>query len=123
MERTLKVSAGEVKLGGMTPDTPKLALHLLVSLFNIIHDFYHCDLMTSSKISAHATEWGPAKVLQSGSALAKAGPARHIHDNFVSCFDDQLNCAGDSIQDFTTKISEANSIMLFQNRALLSIKN
>jgi len=70
----LFVSAGEVKLGSMAPDTPKLALHLPAWLFHITHDFYHYELMTSSKISAHATEWAPQKCFQSGPALAKAGP-------------------------------------------------
>jgi len=49
MERSGEVSAGEVKLGDMAPDTPKLVLHLPVSLFHITHDFYHYDLMTLLK--------------------------------------------------------------------------
>jgi len=49
MERTWEVSAGEVELGGMTPDTPKLVLHLPASLFHITHDFYHYVLMTFLK--------------------------------------------------------------------------
>jgi len=40
MQRTWKVSAGEVKLGGMAPDICKLALHLPASLFHITLDFY-----------------------------------------------------------------------------------
>jgi len=49
MERTWEVSAGEVKLGGMAPDTSKLVLHLPASLFHITHDFYHYNLMTLLK--------------------------------------------------------------------------
>jgi len=49
MVRTWKVSAGEMKLGGMSPDTPRLALPLRVSLFYITHDFYHYDSMTLLK--------------------------------------------------------------------------
>ena len=45
MQRTWKVSAGEVKLGGMAPDNSKLVLHLPASLFHITHDFYHYDLV------------------------------------------------------------------------------
>jgi len=63
MERTWKVSAVKVKLGGMPPDTPRVALPLRASLYYITHDFYHYDLMTLLKNSAHATQWGPAKEL------------------------------------------------------------
>jgi len=49
MERTWKVSAGEVKHGGMVSDTLKLVLHLPASLFHITHDFYHYDLITLLK--------------------------------------------------------------------------
>ena len=52
--------------GGMPPDTLTLALPLRASLFHITHNFYHYDLMTPSKISAHATGWGPAKMLPIG---------------------------------------------------------
>jgi len=45
---------------GMPPDTTVLASPHQASLFNIT-DFYHCDLMPTSKISANATEWGPHK--------------------------------------------------------------
>ena len=41
MERIWKVFAGEVKLGGVPPDTPRLALLLWASLFHITHGFYH----------------------------------------------------------------------------------
>ena len=50
MERIWTVSAGEGKLGGMTPDTLKLALHLPASVFHITHDFYHYDLMTLKNV-------------------------------------------------------------------------
>jgi len=68
------VSARYVKLGGIPPDTPSLVSSHQDSLFNIT-DLYHCDLMHPSKISVHSSEWGPAKVLPFGPALAKAGPA------------------------------------------------
>jgi len=49
-QRTWKVSTGEVKLGGMAPDTSKLGLHFPASLFHITHDFYHYyDLVTLLK--------------------------------------------------------------------------
>jgi len=41
IERTWKVSAVEVQLGGMLPDT--------ASLFHITHDLYLYDLMTLLK--------------------------------------------------------------------------
>jgi len=61
--------------GGMPADT--LAWYYLSGLR------FFTSLMISiimawcplSKISAHATEWGPQKCFQSGPALAKAGPA------------------------------------------------
>jgi len=59
----------------MLPDTPRLTLPLRALLFYITRDFYHYDLMTSSKISAHATAWAPQKGFQSGPALAKPRPA------------------------------------------------
>jgi len=49
MERTWKISAGEVKLGGMPPDAPRVALPFQASLFYITHDFYHYDLVTLLK--------------------------------------------------------------------------
>jgi len=40
----VEVSGGDVKLGGMPPDTPSLVLLLQASLFNI-KDIYHCDVI------------------------------------------------------------------------------
>jgi len=45
MKQTWKVSAEEVKLGGMPPDTPRLTVPLRASLFHITQVFYHYDLM------------------------------------------------------------------------------
>jgi len=39
LKRIWKVSAGEVKLGGMPTDIHRLALLLRASLFHITHDF------------------------------------------------------------------------------------
>jgi len=39
--------------------------HLSGHIF-YINDFFHCGLMHPSKLSAHATEWGPAKLLPIG---------------------------------------------------------
>jgi len=41
-----KVSAEEVKQGGMPPDPSRLALPVHASLFHITHDFYLYDFMT-----------------------------------------------------------------------------
>jgi len=61
---SVEISAGEVKLGIMTQD------------FALSHQrFRSLSLDAPSKFSAYATEWGPAKCFQSGTALAKAGPA------------------------------------------------
>ena len=61
MERTWKVPTWEVKLGGMPPDTPRLALPLQASLFYITHDFYYYDLMTFLK-NFRTRHWmGPRK--------------------------------------------------------------
>jgi len=46
---------------GTAPDTPILSLPFPVSLFHNTHDFYHYDLMTLLKKSAHATEWDATK--------------------------------------------------------------
>jgi len=56
----------------MPTDTLSLVLPHQAWLFNIT-DFYHCDLMPP-QISVRVTEWGPAKMLPIGPALAKAGP-------------------------------------------------
>jgi len=61
MTRTWEVSVGEVKLGGMAPDTPKLVLHLPASLFHITHDLYHYDLMTLLKNVCTCHWMGPGK--------------------------------------------------------------
>jgi len=61
----VKVYAGEVKLGLTPPDLPSFASPFRASLFRI-NDFYLYDLMPRLKISAHATEWGPVKVLSIG---------------------------------------------------------
>jgi len=45
-------------------DTLSLVLPHRTWLFNITY-FYHCDLMPP-QISAHATEWDPAKMLPIG---------------------------------------------------------
>jgi len=65
-ERTWKVSGGEVKLGGMAPDTPKFALPLPPRSFISLIISTIMTWWPSSKISALATEWGPAKVLPIG---------------------------------------------------------
>jgi len=49
MKQAWKVSAEEVRLGRMPPDTPRLTVPLRASLFYITHDFYHYDLMTVLK--------------------------------------------------------------------------
>jgi len=72
MERTWKVFAGEVKLGGMPPDTPRLALLLRASLFHITHDFYHND--PRQKFLHTPLNGAQQKCFQSGPALANAGP-------------------------------------------------
>ena len=64
-DMSVEDSAGGVKLGGMPADIPSLVLILEASLFNI-NDIYHCDVIPHSKLSAHATEWGPAEVLLIG---------------------------------------------------------
>ena len=83
MERTWKVSAGEVKLGGMLPDTPRLALPLRASLFYITHDFYHYDLMTILKVLHTPLNGAQQKGFQPGPALAMAGP---VHGAVFDCF-------------------------------------
>jgi len=50
-------SAGDMKLGA--------CLQIPLAWYRPT-DFYHCDLMPTSKISAHATEWSPAKMLPIG---------------------------------------------------------
>jgi len=51
-------SARGIKLGVMLPTFP-------ASLFHI-NDFYQYDLTPPWNISAHASEWGPAKILPIG---------------------------------------------------------
>jgi len=41
------------------------------SVFHVTHNY---DLMSSTKISAHATEWGPAKVLPIGPRTCEGRP-------------------------------------------------
>ena len=53
---SVEVFAGEVKLGDM----------LLTSLFVLSYHFSDYDLMSPSKIFAHAIEWDPVKVLPIG---------------------------------------------------------
>jgi len=45
LKRTSKVSAAEMKLGNMPPDTPSLALPYSGLTFHITHDFCDYDLM------------------------------------------------------------------------------
>jgi len=66
MQRTWKVSAGEVKLGVMGPDTSKLGLHFPRSITSLMISTIIMTWWPSSKISAHATEWGPAKGIPIG---------------------------------------------------------
>jgi len=74
VERTWKVSSGEVKLRGMAQDT-SLALPFPALIFHITHDFCDYDLMPSSNISAQPLNGAPQKCFQSGPALVKAGSA------------------------------------------------
>jgi len=46
VERTWKVCAGEMKVGGMLPDTPRVALPLRASLFHITHSLVLSTIMT-----------------------------------------------------------------------------
>jgi len=63
VEQRWKASAGEVKPKGKPRETSSLAL----SFSDLaLSDFYDHYLMPSSKISAQATEWDPAKVLPIG---------------------------------------------------------
>jgi len=70
---------GEVQLGGMPPDTPRLALLLRASFFHITHYFYHYD--PPQKFLHTPLDGAPQKCFQLGPALAKAGP-----DSFPQIF-------------------------------------
>jgi len=49
VEQIWKVSCGEVKLRGMSPDTLAWHYSFRASLFHITHDFYDHDLMPLHK--------------------------------------------------------------------------
>jgi len=70
---SVEVSAGEVKLG-VIPKT---------SLFHI-NDSDHWDLMPYQKFLHTPLSGAPQKCLQSGPALAKAGPACNIPTQWKS---------------------------------------
>ena len=72
MERTWKVSVGEVQLGDMPQNTLRFALILRASLFHITDDF---TIMTLLKFLHTPLNGVPQKCFQSAPALAKGGPA------------------------------------------------
>jgi len=73
-EMSVEVSAGDVKLGA--------CLHITLAWYRPIRPCSLTSLISiimarflPSKISAHPTECGPAKVFPTGARIAKAGPA------------------------------------------------
>ena len=60
------------------PFLPPADAHGPKSSFHI-NDFYRYDMMPPSKISAHATEWGPAEVLLIGPRTCQGRPCGNLY--------------------------------------------
>jgi len=74
VQRTWKVSAGELKLGDVSQTTLAWHCSCRVSLFHITHDFCNYELVPLFKFLHAPLNGAPQKCFQSGPAIAKAGP-------------------------------------------------